>query len=86
MRLLLPVIAVGVLILCITLFFEGLTRKDKGREAEQAMETTFRKYERKGDGNAGRLGDWTKRLLAWVRRRGHASVAAGRRFRAKLTR
>ena len=86
MRLLLPIIAVGILILCVTLFFEGLTRKDKGREAEDAMEATFRKYERKTDENGGRFGDWTKRFLAWVRRRGQASAAAGRKLRGKLDR
>jgi hypothetical protein len=86
MRLLLPIIALGILILCLTLFFEGLVGKRRGREAEENMEATFRKLERKSGQNGGRLGDWTRRFLAWVRRLGHRSAAGGRAARDKITR
>ena len=86
MRLLLPVIALGVLILCITLFFEGAVGSGQGHDAERRMRRTFRRYERKSDDNAGRFGDWTKRFLAWVRRLGQRSAAGGRAIRRKITR
>jgi hypothetical protein len=83
MRLLLPIIAIGIVILCLTLFLEGLRGR---REPEDAMEASFRKLERQSDANAGRLGDWTNRFLAWVRRLGHKSAAGGRAVRRKITR
>ena len=86
MRLLLPIIALGILILCLTLFFEGLAGKRRGREAERNMELTFRKYERKSGENGGRMGDWTRRFLGWVRRLGKKSADAGRTLRTKVTR
>ena len=86
MRLLLPLIAIGIVILCLTLFFEGAVGAGKGHAAERRMKRTFRRYERKGDDNAGRFGDWTKRFLAWVRRLGQRCAAAGRSVRRKVTR
>jgi hypothetical protein len=86
MRLLLPIIAIGIVILCLTLFFEGLVGKREGREAEEAMQASFRKLERKSDANAGRAGDWTKRFLAWLRRRGQGSASRGRKLRRKIAR
>ena len=86
MRLLLPVIALGVIILCITLFFEGLVGAGDGHAAERRMKHWFRRGERKTGENGGRLGDWTRRFLAWVRRLGQKSAASGRRLRGKITR
>ena len=86
MRLLLPIIALGVLILCLTLFFEGLVGKRRGRDTERNMEFTLGKYERKSGENGGRLGDWTSRFLGWVRRVGKKSADAGRTLRTKVTR
>ena len=83
MRLLLPIIAIGIVILCLTLFFEGLRGR---REPEEAMKASFRKLERQSDENAGRVGDWTKRFAAWVRRLGQKSAASGRKARRKITR
>ena len=83
MRLLVPVIAIGIVILCVTLFLEGLRGR---REPEEAMNASFRKLERKSDANAGRVGDWTKRFLAWVRRLGQRSASTGRKLRRKIAR
>ena len=83
MRLLLPVIAIGIVILCATLVLEALRGR---REPEEAMKDSFRKLERQSDENAGRVGDWTKRFVAWVRRTCEKSAASGRAVRRKLTR
>jgi hypothetical protein len=86
MRLLLPIIALGILILCLTLFFESLVGERRGREAEENMESTFRKLERKTGADGGRVGDWTRRFLAWVRSLGHRSASAGRALRDRIAR
>ena len=78
MRLLLVVIAM------IVLFFAGLIAPRRSKRLERWIDSRLREGRRKSNRNAGRIGDWTAKSLAWGQRLADGALAAGRRVRSKL--
>ncbi len=85
MKLLLPLVVVGV-VLCVVLFITGAISPDRSRRWQGVTGRWLRKGESKGDESAGRVGDMTRDAFAMTRRASEASADRGRKLHSKLAR
>jgi hypothetical protein len=77
---LLPIIIIGTIVL----FFTGLIAPRRSKRLERWIDRRLRKAQRKGARNAGRIGDWTAKSLAYGQRLADGALACGRRLRRWL--
>ena len=80
MRILLVLLVVA----CVVLFFAGLIVPRRSKRLQRRWDRLIRRGERKGDRNAGKVGDATEASLRWTRKAGDKSAEAGRAARDKL--
>ena len=78
------ILLVLVVLFCIVLFFAGLIAPRRSKRLQAWYDRVLRRGERKGDENAGKLGDLTEKSLKASRRAGDKSARAGRKLRNKL--
>jgi hypothetical protein len=83
MKLVLPLIVVGV-VLSIILFFAGLISPSHSRRWQATTSKWFRRAERKGDESAGRAGDLTRDAFRITRQATEASGQKGRDLHDEL--
>jgi hypothetical protein len=74
---LLPIIVIGTVVL----FFIGLIAPRRSKGLERWIDTRMRKGRRKGNRNAGWLGDTTAKSLKFGQRLADGALAVGRRVR-----
>jgi hypothetical protein len=72
-------------LICVGLFVLGLVAPRKSRRAQEKLDRTLKRGERKSDAKAGRVGDWTSKSLETVRKAGDKSAEAGRKSRRAVT-
>jgi hypothetical protein len=78
------ILLVLVVLFCVVLFVAGVLAPRRSRRLQRWYDRVLRRGERKGDRNAGKLGDLTERGLRGSRRAGDASADAGRKLGKKL--
>ncbi|MBA3430391.1 MAG: hypothetical protein H0U16_02775 [Actinobacteria bacterium] len=83
MKLLLPLILVGV-ILCIVLFIAGLISPSRSHVWQRLSGRWFRKAEDQSDESGGRVGDMARDAFRLTRRATEKSADSGREIHEKL--
>ncbi|MDQ4005983.1 MAG: DUF6411 family protein [Actinomycetota bacterium] len=77
---------VGLLaVVCVVLFVTGIISPKRSRTMQRSVDRLARKGERKGDRNAGRLGNLSRSGLAAMRRAANRSGRRGRKIHEQLT-
>jgi hypothetical protein len=71
-------------LLCVGLFLLGLIAPRMSRRVQGKVDRKLEGGERKSGRRAGRIGDWTRKSLAKVRKAADKSAEAGRKSRRKL--
>jgi gas vesicle protein len=84
MKLLLPLILVGVIV-CLVLFIAALLSPPRSHRLQEFTGRWFRKGEDKSDESAGRMGDMTREALGITRRATETSADAGREIHEKVS-
>jgi hypothetical protein len=69
---------------CVVLFVAGVAAPRRSLRLQRWYDRVLRRGERKGDRNAGKLGDLTEKSLRASRRAGDASARSGRKVGEKL--
>ncbi|SRR6266511_80759 len=72
------VLLVLIVVVCIVLFFAGVFAPERSKKMQAWVAKKLRKGERKGDENAGRMGDVTNTMLAKSRQATDKSAEGGR--------
>lgn len=78
-------LAVILLVVCIVLFLAGVISPSRSKKMQASVDDLSKKGERKGDENAGRLGDLTSAALEKSRDAADASALAGRGLHERIT-
>lgn len=80
------VLLVLLVVLCVALFVFAVVAPERSRRLQGWYDRALRRGERKGDRDAGKLGDMTESGLKGARRLGDASAEGGRNLSRKLRR
>jgi hypothetical protein len=75
-----------VVLFCIVLFVAAVVAPRRSQRLQGWYDRLLRRGERKGDRNAGKLGDLTEAGLKGARRMGDASAETGRKVGHRLRR
>jgi hypothetical protein len=72
------ILLVLIVVVCIVLFFAGVFAPERSKRMQRWVADKLRKGERKGDENAGKLGDMTTAMLEKSRQATDNSAESGR--------
>jgi hypothetical protein len=70
----------------IVLFILGVVVPRRSKRVQASLDRRLEKGRQKSDRSAGVLGDWTARLLGFMRRAADKASRAGRRLRGRFSR